>query len=337
MQVLSDSCDYLVVGTGSISQRHISNLRAIYPKSKIGNLSTSGKPLKHENNKVDFNFKSIEEAASKTKMFAIIASPASIHLENAEYFLNRNIPVLIEKPITNDSKKLKKFYEKFKSKKNLIDVGYNYRFSSTLNTFKKFLSNKKKIGKILSINVNVGQHLSLWRKGKDYLETVSAKESLGGGVLRELSHELDYITWIFGKFDAVFCKSFNLNVLRIDVEESIDAIFFNKSGLSLNLHMDFLNSKLTRYCRVIGEKGTLEMDLINNSIFFSRLGDQTIEICEERNENRNDMYIKLLKNFKKVSLKKQKPNISPEDSIYLTSLIEIMKTSSKKNSLCKIK
>tara|TARA_B100000123_G_C25719340_1_gene423709 strand:+ start:376 stop:741 length:366 start_codon:yes stop_codon:yes gene_type:complete len=117
MQVLSDSCDYLVVGTGSISQRHISNLRAIYPKSKIGNLSTSGKPLKHENNKVDFNFKSIEEAASKTKMFAIIASPASIHLENAEYFLNRNIPVLIEKPITNDSKKLKKFYEKFKSKK----------------------------------------------------------------------------------------------------------------------------------------------------------------------------------------------------------------------------
>tara|TARA_B100000123_G_C25719340_1_gene423710 strand:+ start:840 stop:1397 length:558 start_codon:yes stop_codon:yes gene_type:complete len=185
--------------------------------------------------------------------------------------------------------------------------------------------------------VNVGQHLSLWRKGKDYLETVSAKESLGGGVLRELSHELDYITWIFGKFDAVFCKSFNLNVLRIDVEESIDAIFFNKSGLSLNLHMDFLNSKLTRYCRVIGEKGTLEMDLINNSIFFSRLGDQTIEICEERNENRNDMYIKLLKNFKKVSLKKQKPNISPEDSIYLTSLIEIMKTSSKKNSLCKIK
>ncbi len=144
MQVLSDSCDYLVVGTGSISQRHISNLRTIYPKSKIGNLSTSGKPLKHENNKVDFNFKSIEEAASKTKMFAIIASPASIHLENAEYFLNRNIPVLIEKPITNDSKKLKKFYEKFKSKKNLIDVGYNYRFSSTLNTFKKFLSNKKK-------------------------------------------------------------------------------------------------------------------------------------------------------------------------------------------------
>ena len=48
------------------------------------------------------------------------------------------------------------------------------------------------------------------------------------------------------------------------------------------------------------------------------------------------MYIKLLKNFKEVSLKNSKPEVSLDDSIYVTNLIEIMKTSSKKNTLCQI-
>ena len=48
------------------------------------------------------------------------------------------------------------------------------------------------------------------------------------------------------------------------------------------------------------------------------------------------MYIKLLKNFKEVSLKKAKPEVSLKDSVYITNLIEIMKTSSKNNTLCQI-
>ena len=49
MKKFNDNCDYLVVGTGSISDRHISNLRLLFPKSKIGNISASGKSLKRRN------------------------------------------------------------------------------------------------------------------------------------------------------------------------------------------------------------------------------------------------------------------------------------------------
>ena len=336
MKKFNDNCDYLVVGTGSISERHISNLRLLFPKSKIGNISASGKSLKRRNKNVDFFYTSVKEASLKTTKFAIIASPASLHLDNAKYFLKKNIPTLIEKPITSDFKKLNVFLKKFKGKQNIIDVGYNFRFNKALRFFKKTILEKKKIGKILSINVNVGQHLSLWRKNTNYKHTVSARDSLGGGVLRELSHELDYITWIFGKFDKVFCKTFNQSILKVDVEESIDAIFFSKSGLNLNLHMDFLNSKKTRYCRVIGEKGTLILDLIEHSISFTKLGGKAKILYKEKNIDLNDMYIKLLKNFKEVSLKNSKPEVSLDDSIYVTNLIEIMKTSSKKNTLCQI-
>ena len=70
--------------------------------------------------------------------------------------------------------------------------------------------------------------------------------------------------------------------LKVNVEESIDAIFINKSGLNLNLHMDFLNSKATRYCRVIGEKGTLILDLVNNSISFIKPGEKAKILYKEK-------------------------------------------------------
>ena len=78
----------------------------------------------------------------------------------------KNIPTLIEKPITSDLEKLNIFIKAFKDKQNIIDVGYNFRFNKALRLFKKTISEKKKLGKISSININVGQHLSLWRKIK---------------------------------------------------------------------------------------------------------------------------------------------------------------------------
>ena len=40
-----------------------------------------------------------------------------------------------------------------------------------------------------------------WRKNIDYRSSVSAKKSLGGGVLLELSHEIDLVNGLFG-----FCE-----------------------------------------------------------------------------------------------------------------------------------
>ena len=52
---------------------------------------------------------------------------------------------------------------------------------------------------MLSVRSSVGQYLPEWRKNTDYRKGVSARQDLGGGVLLELSHEIDYIQWIFGE------------------------------------------------------------------------------------------------------------------------------------------
>ena len=37
-----------------------------------------------------------------------------------------------------------------------------------------------------------------WRKGRNYHESYSVNVHKGGGVLRDLSHEIDYLMWMFG-------------------------------------------------------------------------------------------------------------------------------------------
>ena len=44
----------------------------------------------------------------------------------------------------------------------------------------------------------VGHDLKKWRPDINYKDSVSAKKSLGGGALRELSHEIDLATHLFG-------------------------------------------------------------------------------------------------------------------------------------------
>ena len=104
-------------------------------------------------------------------------------------------------------------------KKSTLMVGYNLRYMKSLIKFREILS-KKKIGKILSVRSEVGSYLPSWRKDTDYKKSVSAKKKLGGGVLLELSHDIDYLFWLFGKVEWVSATIYKQSNLKIDTEDT---------------------------------------------------------------------------------------------------------------------
>ena len=112
------------------------------------------------------------------------------------HLLKAKIPVLIEKPISDNLKKCSELIELMTSNNCLVTVGYVLRHSKILNKFKELI-NQSDIGKRLYAEIKCGSYLPDWRKDKDYRESVSAKSSLGGGVLLELSHEINYANWQF--------------------------------------------------------------------------------------------------------------------------------------------
>ena len=88
-----------IVGLGSISDRHRLNLKSIFPSFQIACLPSSGRRLDGLPSSCDILTYSIEEIIALNPKFAIIASPATFHAQHSIPFIEKNIPVLIEKPI----------------------------------------------------------------------------------------------------------------------------------------------------------------------------------------------------------------------------------------------
>ena len=255
----------LVIGTGGIARRHMENLRTVFPNGEIGCVSVTGRNLERTDVNANVCFSNLEKGIFWGPELAIIASPATHHLDQAKKLVENKIPVLIEKPlcaqISDNIDEIKFLSENHQ----FVEIGYNLRFLSSSIKMKEILT-EQIIGKILHIQVDTGQFLPSWRPEKNYRETVSAQKSLGGGVLLELSHELDYLNWLFGDFKSVFCSLRTTNELDVDVEDMADLLLSSSEGLQINVHLDFLRKKANRICRIIGTEGTLLWDLIADEI-----------------------------------------------------------------------
>ena len=85
-----------------------------------------------------------------------------------------------------------------------------------------------------------------------------------------MSHEIDYLKWIFGEIDCVAAMVGKNSNLSINVEDFANILIKfkknkeNKNHIVASLSMDFYRHDSKRVCEVIGEKGTLVWDGISN-------------------------------------------------------------------------
>jgi predicted dehydrogenase len=287
---------YGVIGKGSIAQRHISNLRKIQNDAYIYTVSSSGKNhnlLKFANESVDFSM-----LLKKKLEFVVVASPSTSHAEHAIELLNHGFKVLVEKPITATIADCERIRDAMSRTSNQnLRVAYCLRFLKSADVVRKFLRDFG-LGRLYSVFINVGQYLPSWRPNIPYQKTVSAQRALGGGVLLELSHEIDYARWLFGDLQIEHCILKNVKDLDIDVEGIADIVCSATDGLYVHLHLDFLQKKTRRTCEVIGDLGVLEWDLLDDSATVT-IGDSAPEVLIANTSDPNQKYIEMLEAFEK--------------------------------------
>lgn len=320
---------YLVVGSGSIARRHMRNLSMLYPHAAVGCVSSSGRVLSA--NDVEpgvVRFSDLNEALLARPVFAIVASPAPIHGDHAQRLLAVGVPVLIEKPLSDSMATLTPVLESLMQHREKIEVAYNLRFMPSAVCFRQAVVDGR-VGRVLSVRAEVGQYLPDWRPGSDYRKQVSAQAKLGGGVLRELSHEIDYLQWIFGQPDRVFCVANRVSDLEIDVEDVVDALLVHDSGLVINLHMDFLQRSVTRHCKVIGETGTLFWDMLGNTVTVQRSGGETETLYSDAAYDRNAMYVDEIVRFAKVANGTAVPFIDVGQALDVLTLVDALRQSAE--------
>lgn len=240
----------LIVGYGSIGKRHanilsknknISDLK-IFSKRKIKDFTIINKK---------------KEIKKYNPHYVIIANETHLHFKELIYFEKnfKNISILVEKPLFN------RFID-YKVKNNKVFVGYNLRFHPFIGLIKKLVLKKK----IWNVNVISGSYLPDWRKGRKYQKSYSAQKK-SGGVLLDLSHELDYIKWIFGNFKPVYFNYSKVSNLKINSYDNLSLIADGKNKVNIQLYLNYFFKKPMRQILIDGKDLSINADLISNIMY----------------------------------------------------------------------
>lgn len=300
---------YLIVSLGSIGRRHLANLRQLCPHAQIGVLRT------HTTDKdaavpvgADYQFFSIDEALAFVPSAAIVAGPASIHLELARPLAAAGIALLIEKPVANTTEGLATLLKACARDGVPVLIGYNLRFLPSLVECKRLID-AGTVGRVLGVRAEVGQYLPDWRPGARYQDGVSARQALGGGALLELSHEIDYLYWMFGMPERVSARGGRYGDLEINVEDMVElCLEYQKPARLVSIHLDFLQRSPTRTCKFIGDKGTLVWNGITDQIELFSVDEGTWrQIDGHTQPDRNAMYVNELRHFLSCARKQVAP------------------------------
>ena len=256
----------LIIGRGSIGERHY----RVVSRSKAGGVVLHVSSRAFISSIIDNSY--YEQIQKRNIASAIIASPANVHLQIATALVRQGVNVLIEKPIATCWQEAEMFFKLVDSLSPMpvVQVGYNLRYRESVVGLRDLKNSDSEL-KIVSVEWAVSQYLPEWRS-KSYKESVSASRSLGGGVLFELSHELDLLSWLFGRIKWVNSTCGRFGDLEIDVEDTALVIIGFEGARSIqrdfvcSLNMSFANRFRTRRCILNTTKESLQLDLLKGEI-----------------------------------------------------------------------
>jgi len=237
----------LVVGYGSIGSRHARLLKELRCETAV----VSSRKIDISN-----RYPSVSTAfESERPDYVVIANKTNQHYDTVSELirLGFNGIVLVEKPIYHACLEIPQ--HKFKK----IFVAYNLRFHPIIQKLYAVLKNEK----ILSAQVYVGQYLPDWRPQTDYRNSYSASALEGGGVLRDLSHELDYINWIIGGWERMTALGGHYSHLEISSDDIFVIMMTTRKCPVVTVQMNYLDRETRRLIFINTDDYSIAADLVN--------------------------------------------------------------------------
>jgi predicted dehydrogenase len=198
----------------------------------------------------------LREARAQGAEHVIIATDTGRHVSDARNAIDEGFHVLVEKPLAPSTAGLAALEVHARERGAAVFVGCCLRQLASLRAFRAALP---KIGGVHAVRIECQSYLPDWRPGTDYRRTYAARAT-EGGVLRDLVHEIDYATWLFGRPSALTAVLSSTGRLGIDAEEAADLLWRSPAGAMVSLRLDYVTRPARRWMRADGELGSLEWD-----------------------------------------------------------------------------
>ena len=316
----------LVIGYGSIGKRHVENLLSISNFEIIVCTKRDDISKLKKHAKV---YHTIKQCLKEKPDIGIIANETSLHIPTAIKLANAGLDLFLEKPLSNSLKDVEKLHAIVKKKKLITQMGCNMRFHPCIKKIKSMIE-QKKIGRIISAQVQNCSYLPDYHPWEDYRKGYAARKDLGGGIILTQIHEIDYMYWLFQEVENVISMSGKLSDLDITAEDYVSSLLKFKNKIIGELHMDYFQRPDFRSCKIRGTKGEIYWNSDNNCVNIYNMNKKRWETeLKVKNYERNFSYIEQLKHFLKC-VKHRKETINDlEQGITTLKIALAIKKASK--------
>jgi predicted dehydrogenase len=321
----------LVVGLGSIGQRHVRNLRQLFGSDvhisacrmlRRSPVLTDGLDVESGAN-VESRYSiraysDLPSAIAARPDAVFICNPTSMHLEAASLAAEAGCHLFVEKPLASSWEGVEDLVRLVERKGLVGLVGYQMRFHPCLRLLGSLLA-ARPVGRILSVRIEVAEYLPSWHPYEDYRQAHSASRRMGGGAVLEQSHELDYACWLFGFPRRIFSIGGHLGSLEVEAEDTASTLMecvVDGRPIPVHLSQDFARRAPSRICEVIGEEGKIAVDLRALTVTVVGGDGRAVQSQSFEGFDRNQMFLDELEHFLACVRGEAEPIVSLRDGTH---------------------
>ncbi len=287
----------IVIGGGSIGRRHTQNLQQLGVDVFVVDPAVEVR----KELVADLGVETFAELSvgldSKNPEIAIVCTPNRFHVPNAREAARAGCHLFIEKPLSHNMVGVADL-EKTIAEQNLRSlVGCNLRFHPEIRKIRELLQDDV-IGSIVAARIEGGSYLPDWFPESDYRQSYSAREDLGGGVILDYIHEINYGRWLLGEFETVSAMAGQQSQLDIETNDIAGILARTSEGTVCEFHLDYVQREYSRSCHIIGEKGTIRWSWSDEQVeWYVAEEDSWYSFKRPNDWTMNEMYLDEMEHF----------------------------------------
>ena len=249
---------------------------------------------------------SLEALIERSPGGVIVATPDAFHVEQAELAVRAGVPVLIEKPLSDDVASAQAITDLAATLGVPAMVGYVLRHHGTMRRLQQVVAGGD-IGAPASVHATLSAYETLVVARNPFDDDATFR------LVFDYSHEWDYLQWLFGPIARCAATSrLAPGVQPSQTPNVVEALLDFESDLTGSVHLDYVSPGVRR-CRVVGEEGVVEMDISTGSVGVKPHGGE--EVIEIVHEERDVAFVRQLEHFIEVGRGRAEPIVSLRDGV----------------------
>lgn len=286
----------LVVGTGSIGERHLRCFQNLESGVVAGCEPNAALREKIADTYGCEVFSALDEAlASRSWTAVVICTPAHTHIPIATRCAEMGIHLLLEKPLSTSLDGIPALIQTAAGRGLVARVAYVHRSIPTVMAARKLLLSGV-TGAVKHVVATAGQHFPTARPA--YASTYFARRESGGGCIQDaITHTIHAVEWLVAPFTRVFCDASHQALAGVEVEDTVNVVGRLRGDIPVSVVQNQFQAPSELCITIHGLLGSVRVELHRQRVGFLPLGGQDWQWSDLPPEERDGMFVRQARSF----------------------------------------